>query len=113
MGDKTYAQDKNARSDVSYTKEELEFLWTKISTGIVSTPTPYLVTLEEDEFLDYLYRLKKAEPTSWGINEVFNESEKPKFWYILEEPLWKMPLRINDDSLVMRTIAAGRLEIAK
>jgi hypothetical protein len=96
-----------------YTPEELKFLWEKVSAALSKAPTPYFVTPEEDAFLDYLYKIIRVDLSSWNMNEVFNESTEPKYLTILTDPLWKMPLRINDDSLVMRTIAAGRLEIAK
>jgi len=96
-----------------YTEEELKFLWEKISVAISSVPTPYTVTPEESAFLDYFYKIMRVDQKSWNINEVFNENEEPKNMSILTDLLENMPLRINDDSLIMRTIAAGRLEIAK
>jgi len=91
---------------LTYTDEELGFLWKKLCAAISCVFTPYDISPEENAFLDYFHELVRAEPTSW-------DDDEPKDLTILTDPLWKMPLRINDDSLVMRTVAAGRLEIAR
>ena len=98
---------------LSYTDEELEFLRDKVYTVLTASSTPYHVTPEEHAFLEYLSRIVRSEHLTWSANEMFNGNEEPKDLTILTDPLWKMPLRINDDSLIMRTIAARRLEIAK
>jgi len=101
---------------LSYTDEELEFLRDKVSTVLAylaKSSTPYLLTSEEYSFLYYFGRIVRTEYITWSANETFNDNNVPKDLTILTDPLWKMPLRINDDSLIMRTIAAGRLEIAK
>ena len=107
-------------TQLPYTAEELELLSHKLSAAYANVPPPYNVTSEEDAFVEYLHNLfqitKTVEPRSWGLNEVFNQDEsiyEPKDISILTDPLWKMPLNINDPRMYICVVAAWRLEIAR
>jgi hypothetical protein len=107
-------------TQLPYTTEELELLGNKLSAAYANVPPPYNVTSEEDIFLNYISNLthivKTVEPRSWGLNEVFNDDEgiqEPKDLSILTDPLWKMPLNINDPRMYICVVAAWRLEIAR
>ena len=102
MGDQTYAQDKNARSDVSYTKEELSLLWDRMQEWLPKQPSSIYLAIRWGS---------TDSPLMTYVEENLNGSEfrTPE---IFSCPLENTPLYVNGTD-IEQMIARWRLELAK